>query len=1171
MIWLVALAGAGAIIHLLFRVGGLKGDLDDLRQEVSELRESLRSKAVGAPLTPAKPEERPRIEVIRPTPTPRPLVAEKRKEPAANAEKATDAAEVPPPLPGEERAPVRPAESIQVRRPVSTQARTPTAARWGESAGDLIKTKLRALGPSDPDMGWEMALGTYWLPRIGAAAISIAVVFLLTLALQKWGPPVRVTLGYGVCLALLVFAWRLEKKHPAYARVLFGGGFALLYFVTWSTYYVEFARLFDTPYLTLIALGVIVAAWAFVAQRRRSPTIAMLVTVLGHLTIGLATAVEDNPPWISVAGILLLSAGSAFFLLQNRWYYVAAVGLVASYLNHAFILARGDAPDEVGPFALGMGVLAALYLIYALAELFAPEDLRRKTVPIWFRSVFVTVNTAGMLLLGSVLIEAFTFTEDYHYLFRYILAIALLLISLAYYRRRAGDPLHNVYQTKAIAVATLGLASQFSAESLTAWLAVEMVALLYSARRSGMLVTRLLAFVIADIAFVHGFVTAVGMDFLPYDASSYFPTLATVSLTLLGFLAASWLYQHTDWSTRSPAAPWFGADVSRLLWQFDLVAAPSDAAPPSSKPHYGRFYPHLYTAAFLVLFALFSIKLFPLEDRAILTAGVLTALVLGAAVLSSPPFGHAAAVLHLAMVFWVVDYAFETHVPYNDPEFARQALKAALVVLAALFFTEFARRTSRLFHESGRAIFPRGGFIHVARPLHESMYVDSCRDDDSEPLAPFFFAIAAVVCFVSYVFMLLPLDHQIFAFAAGALAFTVLALALNALPFGVAAWPVLALAAFITVDQIVAEAPQWSQIMTLILVAATALLSESRYVPARRGLALHHSVGAPYLLYGTFTVLLGVFFTIDRSAEYSTVALVISAVAAALLILVLHRNALGLASLALYLWAQFAWHVEALTNEALPPAITIVLLLFAIAADRFFSFRGLRWLCPFLLASAWLTAVHWFYLIVPDAWFATVVAALGAGLLVYGLALRSATAVILSLLSAVVASAAQVGASLDEIMPNVPLIAGYLACAGLWVIFERVSGLAVGRFTSGQTLYLSPSGIFVGVASALLVVMLSRVPQLSEFYLTISWSVLAVALFIISIPFGEKWYRYAGLAILLLASMRVVFIDTRALEPMPKVFAWGVLGLVLLALGYGYVKAFARNKPSPPSSANEQL
>ena len=133
---------------------------------------------------------------------------------------------------------------VEPLTPPTDLPRTPTSL---DDPFERLKARIKNLGPNDPDMSWEMALGTYWLPRFGALAVSVVIVFLLTLALQRWGPPIRVGLGYLVSVTFLVAGWRFDRKYPGYARVLFAAGFALTYFVTFATYYVPFARLFDRP------------------------------------------------------------------------------------------------------------------------------------------------------------------------------------------------------------------------------------------------------------------------------------------------------------------------------------------------------------------------------------------------------------------------------------------------------------------------------------------------------------------------------------------------------------------------------------------------------------------------------------------------------------------------------------------------------------------------------------------------------------------------------------------------------------------------------------------------------------------------------------------------------------------------------------------------------------
>jgi hypothetical protein len=74
----------------------------------------------------------------------------------------------------------------------------------------------------------------------------------------------------------------------------------------------------------------------------------------------------------------------------------------------------------------------------------------------------------------------------------------------------------------------------------------------------------------------------------------------------------------------------------------------------------------------------------------------------------------------------------------------------------------------------------------------------------------------------------------------------------------------------------------------------------------------------------------------------------------------------------------------------------------------------------------------------------------------------------------------------------------------------------------------------------------------SGFYLTVSWSALALVLFVLGMSFRERIYRWAGLAVLGLALARVVLFDVWKLETLNRMLSFLALGIVLLVLGFVY-------------------
>ena len=76
----------------------------------------------------------------------------------------------------------------------------------------------------------------------------------------------------------------------------------------------------------------------------------------------------------------------------------------------------------------------------------------------------------------------------------------------------------------------------------------------------------------------------------------------------------------------------------------------------------------------------------------------------------------------------------------------------------------------------------------------------------------------------------------------------------------------------------------------------------------------------------------------------------------------------------------------------------------------------------------------------------------------------------------------------------------------------------------------------------------------SGFYLTASWSVLALILFTAGLLLRERMYRWIGLGILACALGRVIFFDVWTLQTVYQILSFMALGIVLLVLGFIYSK-----------------
>jgi hypothetical protein len=355
-----------------------------------------------------------------------------------------------------------------------------------------------------------------------------------------------------------------------------------------------------------------------------------------------------------------------------------------------------------------MGVLIVFFLIFALAELFSPENLRRKAVPGWFRNGFVTFNTTACFLLCTVVMSNYDFSRDYQDLFRFAFGLLLLLLGLAYLRIRSQDPLFNVYMVKSIAILTLALATRYGDERLTAFLAIEMIVLLYSARRSGLIVMRLLAFSVAVIAFHHSMSEALyttfggesGLDalqrgMLPYTAPGYSETAFCALLGIAAFLFGSQLYQRTDWALLSPQSLPFPKPALEVFWHLDLIGDRPSQTVLNEKYLKGFLFPYLFALAGAALFLAYSFPLLHETHRFAVTAGFVLTLTVLAVLFEAKPFGLAAIALFICGLLPMGAHLL------LDQESIRYSV--AMAGLIALYATALSSEKSRFGRHAGLA------------------------------------------------------------------------------------------------------------------------------------------------------------------------------------------------------------------------------------------------------------------------------------------------------------------------------------------------------------------------------------------------------------------------------------------------------------------------------------
>ena len=1018
------------------------------------------------------------------------------------------------------------------------------------TVGEQIRKILKKIGPKE-EMSWEMALGTYWMPRIAIAVLTIGVVLLMTLAVQKfggsrWVPHLRIALGYGICVTLLAFGKRLEHTATNYARVLLSGGLATSYFVTFSMHFVPYTRIIPSRTVGLALLAVVVIAWGTVAQLRRSIFIAFAVTVLGHLTILLSTFTLDTPPRFGIVGVVLLSAVSAFFLLKNRWYYVAAAGMVGSYLNHFLWLYKSPGSEAVVDFATSMAILATYYLIFALAELYAPEGLRRRVISTRMRTLYTGFNTTCFFGLGLLVMKAFSFSRDLTYLFYFAFSAVLLGIACGYWARRKADPLYNAYFAKGTAVMTLGFAAYFDGATLTATLAVESVVLLLGAGRRGHVTSRILALSVALVTVAHGLYTIATTNFVPYAAPQYWPALISAALAAAALFGASHLYQRTDWILRTPRTAPFSKDNRKLLWQLDLIVeAPDENA---QKPLAGLLVPYAYAVGAVILIIGYSIDLTSIAHRGPALMLIALALTPIGLYLRSTPLRIASVPIALfATLAWHGSLLRQGTFDYADTDYLAFLAYGLTTLIPLLILSEL----SRLACSSTLKDF--------------AIPADNEAERDRSTWLSFAYALVAVEAIVAANIFFVQTSDRCMALGLVALAFTLYSWRLGARPIGLSAMILVAVAIPFGVAEFNQSYIASRAFIAVAALAGTAFFSEQQYLGQRPGLRFHQESRAPYFLYGVVVLLGGLALSQHfTNPLLGTQAMVVAAGGITILALKLHPKAMGVFGALLLLWATARWlGDDDMSDTRLWHCVAWSLAVFALAGDRFHAHykRFPRdWVGAALVVLSCGIFFAYAHELARPNWHQSFWVITALAFIVYGAAFKSHAALAIGTVGAVMATASHTSHSYENALPLTPLVSTYLALVTFWALAERGFARVANRFTLsiGDRERAQLTHFLVAVPCILLVVMLERIPLLSDFYLTISWTIAALCMFAFALLIQQYRYRYAGLITFALALARVIVVDTRNLEAMFRIAAFIFLGAVMLAVGYAYIRARAR-------------
>ncbi len=247
------------------------------------------------------------------------------------------------------------------------------------------------------EMDWELLLGGNWLARIGVLAVVIGMAFFLKLAIDnEWiGETGQVVLGILGGVAFLGASEYWQKRYPAYAQTLAGGGIALLYLSIFAAFAIYDLIDFYPAVALLVVISVSSAGFAI---RYESPALA-IIGIVGafaapFITGGFASSdsqvVSAGPSIQLMAYVMVVDVGVLILSTFRNWRWFTLLALIGS------LIAFGSWYAEYGDEATlltAQGSLTIIFLIFVAATTLFHIVWRR--APQAFDQSLMAINAAA--------------------------------------------------------------------------------------------------------------------------------------------------------------------------------------------------------------------------------------------------------------------------------------------------------------------------------------------------------------------------------------------------------------------------------------------------------------------------------------------------------------------------------------------------------------------------------------------------------------------------------------------------------------------------------------------------------------------------------------------------------------------------------------------------------
>lgn len=271
--------------------------------------------------------------------------------------------------------------------------------------------------PEEPREGWEIALATRWLPRLGGVLLLAGAAVAGTLITPVLPPAAKLALGYLVAFAVAAGGWFVRRRHETLGRAVIGISLSLAYFLGFASHFLPPTRIFGNAIPALFLMVTALVPVVVLADRWRSQVVAGMALLLGLLAVLVSAGTSGL---FALAGLAMLALGGGAVLVRHEWNSLTALSLAAVYFGTAALWVFHPPTPTPGVVIVHLLAVVLYHLIFTAAfwrwsrpwvarEMAAARIGENDATPridigiIPYSTSFAMLNTMGILVLSLFL------------------------------------------------------------------------------------------------------------------------------------------------------------------------------------------------------------------------------------------------------------------------------------------------------------------------------------------------------------------------------------------------------------------------------------------------------------------------------------------------------------------------------------------------------------------------------------------------------------------------------------------------------------------------------------------------------------------------------------------------------------------------------------------------